>query len=69
MSDPCGNLILAGLPSSEISLLKPHLVEALLETGTVIAEAGVRPEFVYFPLMPSSRSWGRPKQGPPSKSP
>ena len=45
-----GNLLLAGLDPRELAIIRPHLLEVALETGTVIAEAGQPAEFVYFPI-------------------
>jgi CRP-like cAMP-binding protein len=50
MVEPSANLILRGLDSRELGLIRPHLTQVPLETGGVIAEAGQPAAFVYFPL-------------------
>lgn len=44
------NAILAGLDPQESARLHDASEEVLLERGQVIAEAGVRPPYVYFPI-------------------
>lgn len=51
MSGPIsGNVILADLDPSEAARLQAAAEEVVLERGSLIAEAGVRPAHVYFPL-------------------
>jgi CRP-like cAMP-binding protein len=49
MPDLSANQLLNGLDPREIALLRPHFAEAVLETGSVVAEVGQHAEFVYFP--------------------
>ncbi len=44
------NHLLAALPASELKILKPHLELKLLEVGEMLAEAGQRPAYSYFPV-------------------
>jgi CRP-like cAMP-binding protein len=44
-----GNVLLAGLPAEDLSLLEPHLKDLALAQGQVLQEQGARVEHVYFP--------------------
>jgi hypothetical protein len=46
---PGQNHLLAALPKEDYSRLLPHLEGIHLATGQVVAEVGVRQEYVYFP--------------------
>ena len=49
MPDFAANHLLNGLDPRELGLLQPHLVEVVLEAGSVVADAGEPAEFVFFP--------------------
>jgi CRP-like cAMP-binding protein len=49
MADFAANHLLNGLDARELALLQPHFVEVVLDTGSVVAEAGHPADFVYFP--------------------
>ena len=43
------NLLLAGLPAKDLTLLTPHLKDVALEQGMILQEQGERIDQVYFP--------------------
>lgn len=45
-----GNAILAGIDPAELEILQPHLHEIQVSRGAVLAEAGQRAPYVYFPI-------------------
>jgi len=47
---PAANHLLAALSPSALRAYAPHLELIELQKGTVLADAGVQPEFAYFPV-------------------
>lgn len=50
MIEPATNYLLEGLAAQELAILRPHLTEISLESGSVLAEAGQLAAHVYFPV-------------------